>query len=193
MSKIKNKWNQRYLLKGDLAESSMPKAPYFLKDNWQYLKEGRVLDLASGDGAVSLFLSAHKVFELNAVDISDVGLKRLSDLCALQGTNVDCYVSDLEDETIDLSALGVFDAVVISRYKPTDRFWPHLIALLKPGGILLLTTFNREHHQRTGFSQRFCLQPNEYVERFDTLNLLKYESDLNACGEDGYIFERKVD
>jgi len=188
MSKAQAKWDKRY--RDKLDKPGTPSPPIFLLQNWQQLKSGRVLDLASGDGAASLFL-LEKSFQTVAADISSVGLSLLAKRCQQQGYEVETYQVDLEAEQIDLSALALFDSIVICRYKPIDALWSHLIERLKPQGTLLITTFNHLHHQRTGFSQRFCLQPDEYLSRFEGLDLLKHEVDISACGEDGYLFVKK--
>lgn len=189
ISKAQAKWDKRYQDKFD--KPGTPSPPIFLQQNWQHLKPGRVLDLASGDGAASLFLM-DKAFDVVAADISSVGLSLLEQRCRMKGHEVETYQVDLEAEVVDLSKLALFDAIVICRYKPVEALWSHLIERLKPQGTLLITTFNHLHHQRTGFSQRFCLQPDEYLSRFEGLDLLKHELDINACGEDGYLFVKKT-
>jgi 2-polyprenyl-3-methyl-5-hydroxy-6-metoxy-1,4-benzoquinol methylase len=188
LPKAQVKWDKRYQDKADTPKS--PSAPQYLQRNWNSLRPGRVLDLAAGDGAVSLYL-ADKGFDVSAVDISSVGLSLLNKNMKGQGYEVSTSAMDLESDETDLSSLGLFDSIVISRYKPIDLLWPKLIDLLKPEGTLLITTFNLMHHQRTGFSQRFCLQPSQYVDRFNDLALLSYEADIDLSGEDGYLFVKK--
>lgn len=188
LPKAQVKWDKRYQDKAGTPKS--PSAPQYLQRNWKSLRSGRILDLAAGDGAVSLYL-ANKGFDVSAVDISSVGLSLLNKNMKEQGYEVSTSAMDLECAEADLSSLGQFDSIVISRYKPIDLLWPKLIDLLKPEGTLLITTFNLMHHQRTGFSQRFCLQPNEYIDRFNGLSLLSYEADIDVSGEDGYLFAKK--
>ncbi|WP_415884987.1 hypothetical protein ACMXYO_10015 [Neptuniibacter sp. QD37_6] len=71
MSKAQQKWDQRYLAKSQGLESE-PVAPEYLQRQWRFLKTGRVLDLAAGDGAASIFL-AKQGFSPVATDISQVG------------------------------------------------------------------------------------------------------------------------
>ncbi|WP_286238923.1 class I SAM-dependent methyltransferase [Neptuniibacter halophilus] len=186
MSKAEQKWDQRYLEKGD----QLPQVPESLMEHYTDLKPGRVLDLAAGDGAVSLFL-ADKGFRLAAVDISSVGLQRLASHLGARGYHAELFQQDLESVDCSLEELGLFDSIVILRYKPADRLWPQLIKALRPGGRLLITTFNLAHHRRTGFSKRFCLQPNELLARFTGLRLCCLESDTHQSGMDLYLFEKR--
>lgn len=190
MSKAEQKWDQRYrnkLQKSD--QSTKPHPPDFLIRHWSALSKSRVLDLGAGDGAVSLFL-AEKGFSICAVDISTVGLEILQSNIAPMPVTFDSVVMDLEVESADLSALGSFDAIVISRYKPVNTLWPQLVSALKPEGTLMITTFNHRHHDRTGFPLRFCLQPNEYIEKFPELQLIQSEIDQPDMAMDSYLFKK---
>ncbi|MCP4597852.1 bifunctional 2-polyprenyl-6-hydroxyphenol methylase/3-demethylubiquinol 3-O-methyltransferase UbiG [Neptuniibacter sp.] len=187
MSKIQQKWDSRYQNKSGVV----PKAPDFLKRHWQSLSPGRVVDLASGDGAAGLFL-AQKGFQVSATDISPVGLECLKEHFSQADCSVETHVVDLEQEETDLTVLGQFDSIVIARYKPASFLWPKLSNLLNSGGTLLITTFNLEHHKRTGFSERFCLQIEEYSEIFPELDLVVYEHDFAEQGMDGYLFRKKI-
>ena len=146
------KWDKKYLQKTAAATSSPPN---YVRKNITALKHGRVLDVACGDGAVALFLAEHG-FNVLGVDISLQGLKRLAEQSSVAGLNIKTKQFDLESSNIDLSALGQFDSIVISRYKPSIDFWAIVDQLLVTEGTLLLTTFNMKHHDRTGFSARFC-------------------------------------
>ncbi|WP_415903423.1 class I SAM-dependent methyltransferase [Neptuniibacter sp. QD29_5] len=190
MSKAQQKWDQRYLAKSQgLASEAV--APEYLKRQWRFLKTGRVLDLAAGDGAASIFL-AKQGFSTVATDISQVGLDRLSEAMTKLGLEVETHQMDLEEESVDLSDLGLFDSIVVSRYKPADGFWEKLLSLLKPEGTLLMTTFNLLQHERTGFSKRFCLRENELLGHCAELTLVDFESDRNESGMDSYIFRKDV-
>lgn len=187
MSKAQEKWNKRYEAKNEQA-GGYPQAPDYLQQNWQRLNCGRVLDVAAGDGAASLFL--HECgFSPVAIDISNVGLARLQK--KLPGV-VEVHQCDLEGVELDLSSLGFFDAIVISRYKPSASLWPQLIKLLKQDGIILITTFNIAHHDRTGFSKRFCLAAHELQNIASELTVLDYESDVDGLGMDSYLLQKTV-
>lgn len=185
MSASRDKWNARYLNKGDRP----PSVPSFLQKHIGSLKPGSVLDIAAGDGAASLLL-AREGFAVTAVDISENGLKRLSQFAIEQGNQVATQVCDLEQPGA-LSGFGQFDNAVITLYKPVPAFWSELVEYIVPGGQVLLTTFNIEHHVQTGFSRRFCLQPGELKAAHPELKLIEYSS-TSSDGNwmDHYLFRR---
>jgi len=185
MSAARDKWNARYLSKGDRP----PSAASFLQKYIGDLNPGSVLDIAAGDGAASLLL-AREGFAVTALDISENGLERLARFAEEQGDQVTTQVSDLEQSGA-LSGLGQFDNAVITLYKPVPSFWQDLVEHIVPGGQVLLTTFNVEHHAQTGFSKRFCLEPGELESIHPQLELIEYSSTSNDGNwMDHYLFRR---
>ena len=186
MSVSQEKWNSRYRNKGD----KRPTVPGYLQRSLSQLRVGTVLDVAAGDGAASLYLAAQG-FEVTALDIAEQGLKRLVVFAQEQGLQVNTHVGDLEQPNA-LSGLAQFDNIVITLYKPEIALWPELVDHLKPGGRLLLTTFNLAHHEMTGFSRRFCLTPNELETIHPDLELLEYSTtDNDNSWMDHYLFQRR--
>lgn len=170
------KWNRIFASKetdnGD--NDSPPAVPSFIKRNASKLPMGRILDIASGDGAASLYL-ASKGYQLTAADISEQALKRLSHFAREQNLLTTTLQIDF-DYPASLLKLAPFDGIVISRYKPSESLWPTLVQCLKPGGKLLIGTFNYQHHLVTGFSERYCLQPGELAAIHPDLDLIHYQS-----------------
>ena len=131
-----------------------------------------------------------------AIDISDVALERLRGFAAARGLDVETQRVDLDDSSaLDVLEPG-FDLIVISHFKPNLRVWPKLVGLLKPGGHLVLTTFNTLQHDRTGFHRGFCLMHRELANVHPDLELLHYqrfhERDAVKIRDlDGYLFRRR--
>lgn len=183
MSKSREKWNSRYRSRTRPA----PTPPHFLVQVKDQLKPGSVLDVAAGDGAASLWLAAQG-FEVTALDIAEEGLKRLQSFAEADDLPINTVQADLE-QTGALDDLGKFNNAVIALYKPVDGFWAELTDHLTSGAIVLLTTFNLEHHQHTGFSRRFCLSPNELANVHPGLSLLEYcQTELDGNWMDHYLF-----
>ena len=186
MSASQEKWNTRYRNKG----TQRPSVPGFLQHRFKQLRAGSVLDVASGDGAATLYLAEHG-FEVTALDIAEQGLKRLLGFAQEQGGQVNTHVRDLEQPNA-LNGLAQFDNIVITLYKPEIALWPELVGHLIPGGRLLLTTFNLTHHEKTGFSRRFCLTPHELETIHPDLELLEYSTtDNDNNWMDHYLFQRR--
>jgi len=180
------RWNARFSMRSNDA----PTPPGFVLERVNALNTGSVLDIASGDGAAALYL-ASKGFAVTATDISDVALTRLTDFANMRDQRVNCIRDDL-DAPQHLQHLGPFDNLVMTHFKPQATYWPLFVSLLKPGGKLLLSTFNMMHHTENGFSQRFCLAPNALVGISDQLTVEHHASVLRGGDYmDDYLFKKQ--
>lgn len=121
-------------------------------------RAARVLDLACGSGRHARWLSSrgHGVL---AVDRNAEALAALAGLA-----NVETRALDLEGEAWPLAG-EQFDAVVVTNYLHRPRF-DALLALVRPGGVLIYETFMRGN-ERFGkpSSPAFLLQPGELLAR----------------------------
>jgi 2-polyprenyl-3-methyl-5-hydroxy-6-metoxy-1,4-benzoquinol methylase len=190
MQEDKQRWNQRFSTKPLIK----PNAPGFIVDKASVLARGRVLDLASGDGAAALYLAergAEHGAEVVAADISEVALERLQTFAEDNGLRVETACIDL-DELEALSVLGKFDTIVMAHFKPSVALLKALTDLLLPDGLLAISTFNLEHHTKNGFSKRFCLVPEEFKYVDERLVCELYQS-VNRNGDfmDDYLFRRR--
>ncbi len=182
----RERWNQKYTSKGD----SPSEVPAIFLQNLTYFQKGSVLDVASGDGAIALYLASKQSFNVTALDISEVGLQRLSAFASERNLSIKTLCVDL-DELQDSSHLGSFDNICLFRYKPTLALLERLAAHLNKGGRLIVSTFNQLHHQHTGFNQQFCLYSDELVAAANQgLSLLSYYSNQQAPYCDSYVFEK---
>lgn len=178
-----NTWDGKYKEK----EFSLREPSEFIVNNVSLLKEGTVLDLASGDGRNSIYLSK-KGFDVTAVDFSREGLKRLESFAGKEGINIKTICRDLSNKENILS-LGKFDNIVICNYKLDSSLIPVVESLLNPNGVLIYSTFNVKHHIKFGFNRDFCLEDGELLNKF-TLKLLKYENLSSPKSyTDRYIFK----
>jgi tellurite methyltransferase len=190
MSSIRQKWNRRYANKSE-AISSVPAA---VTIGWPLLKKGlkksSVLDLAAGDGGTALFL-ASKGFDVTAVDIAEEGLKRLAESAQAQQLKIRTQQLDLDD-TAALRGLGVYDNIVINRFRPSPSLFACLPDLLHLQGKLMLNSFNLQQHVEKGFSERFCLTHQEYLNITSLLSVEYYRS-VEREGDymDEYLFLKR--
>ena len=183
MRDSREKWNDRYR-----QRVGPPAAPDpFLVDALPWLRPGRALDLACGDGRNSLYLAQHG-FAVTGIDISPVGLHRLRSTAEDRGLIIRTLEADLEAP--DLSAnWGLFDNVLMVNYKPTAHLLALVHTLVIEGGIFLLCTFT----QRAGdpFNPQYTLQPGAYREGLAYFECVHVAEHVHkGRHRDGYVFRR---
>ncbi len=101
---------------------------------------GRCVDVASGPGAVSLWL-VDRGFDVTALDASSVAVDLLATAAAATGSTdrLDARVVDLDDGFPD-DLLDV-DVVVCQRFRDPALYGP-IVELLRPGGLAIVTVLS---------------------------------------------------
>lgn len=126
---------------------------------------GHALDVACGRGRHSRLALAHGL-DVTAVDIdlSDFG-PDIEGLAQRQGRSLTLCAADLETASWPFGP-GSFDAIIVTNYLHRPHF-PHYIASLRPGGVLLIETFaaGNEVYGRPR-NPDFLLQPDELLTAF---------------------------
>lgn len=105
---------------------------------------GKVMCLAEGQGRNAVHL-AGLGFEVTAVDLSDVGLKRTKELAAERQVNVQTICADLSTFEIEKESQDGI-VMIFGHTPPIVRKHVHLqiIAGLKPGGFLLMEGYGKD-------------------------------------------------
>ena len=108
-------------------------------------RTGLALDIACGHGRHAFWLAAHG-FTVSAIDRDANAVEFVNAEARRRGVAVDAEVVDLEagDPKMGMSC---FDVVVAVNYLHRPLF-PHLIAALRPEGVLVYETFTREQALR---------------------------------------------
>ncbi len=98
-------WDKRY----SAEEYVYGKEPNdFLRENFTKLKKGKVLCIGDGEGRNSVFL-AKQGFEVTALDLSSVGLKKAEQLAKENDVKISTIHADLNDYTFEAEA---WDSIV---------------------------------------------------------------------------------
>jgi len=180
----RSKWNQRY------AEDSYRKTnPVTLLSDWlPRIPVGRALDVACGAGRNALLL-AEAGFQVDAIDISAVGLKQLERNSRERGQSVNCIEHDLDQ---DYAFDTEYDLIVVLWYVNLALI-TRLCACLAPGGYLLCEEHLRSEQEVIGpGNDNFRVAPGALREAVSSLDLLLYEECVEAIPEGGQLASARV-
>ncbi|RME63521.1 MAG: class I SAM-dependent methyltransferase [Caldilineae bacterium] len=126
--------------------------------------QGRIpqaLDIACGAGGVVLWL-AERGWEVTGVDISQEALKLAADACRDHALEDRCHLLQVDldvwrpqPESYDLITCFFF----LDR-----RLWEPMAQALRPGGLLIMETFNRYWKlRRPSTKSEYLLEPGEFA------------------------------
>jgi len=132
---------------------------------------GQVLDVACGRGRHLRWL-AGRGYRLTGIDRDADALAASADLAA--NARIELITADIENGPWPCAG-RTFDAVLVFNYlwRP---LWPHLLASLAPGGLLVYETF-AAGNETVGKPSRpdFLLQPGELITRCNGLHIVAFE------------------
>jgi tellurite methyltransferase len=167
---VKQAWNFRYSLKGFFyGTQPIP----FIVDSLPYLpKNGKVLDLAMGEGRNGVFL-AKLGYDVLGVDISDVGLKKAEELARKNKTQIKTQVADLSNFPLEENS---YDVIIMSYYMGRELF-PKIKRALKKDGVAIIENNTEEHLKyNPTMKPEWMLKKNELFEHFSDLKVLRFQN-----------------
>lgn len=144
-------------------------SPWIVKYGPLIRKEGRVLDLACGNGRHAIRLAKQGYL----VDAIDRDAQVVSNMVGMDNINV--VIVDLEASGWPHSDQR-YDGIIVSRYLYRPLLHT-LAAILNPGGVLIYETFmvGNEHYGKPS-NPDFLLLPNELLEIYSPLlNIIAFE------------------
>jgi tellurite methyltransferase len=151
---IKSHWNAKYAEK-KIDLRVIPAAALVGAKEELLSRQGRVLDLACGEGGNAVYL-ARLGFQVEGVDISLVGLQHAKQLAAVKGIRLDVWVADLADYPLAVNRYDIIvniNFLMRSLIKPIDR-------ALKQGGLLIFQTYTRDDPK---FDRERLIHPEYYL------------------------------
>ena len=128
--------------------------------------------MATGEGRNAVFLAQHG-FEVDAVDISEKGLKKTRKLAREIGVKVNALLVDLDNYQIEK---GRYD-LIANFYFLKRRLIPEIRKGLKKGGTVIFETYLLEHRTLAAGGPRqakYFLKPNELLRLFKNFRILFY-------------------
>ncbi len=164
------RWDERY--RGGRGPLLAKTSPWTVAQQ-RHLTGGRALDAACGAGRYTLWLAALG-YEVDAVDVSAVALAQLMQWAKEQGV-LHAIRAIQADLTVWRPLPDAYDLVLVSLYLNRDLVAP-LQAAVRPGGLLLYTTFHSDLLLTHGdFKPEFLLQPGELLSTFAGWEIVAYE------------------
>ena len=129
---------------------------------------GRALDIAAGTGRNAVFL-AEQGYQVDAVDISDVGLKRVSK----RHPNLHPVCIDID--TFDIP-IGRYSLILNIRFL-NRRLFPYIREGLIRGGILIFETYleAQERESNSPLCRDYLLKENELLHAFLSFRIIFYQ------------------
>ncbi|HIJ50672.1 MAG TPA: class I SAM-dependent methyltransferase [Nitrospinae bacterium] len=166
-SKDKDRWNEKYDTEVYLfGEKPIP----FLTDNIHILPKGKALDVAMGEGRNGVYLAAQG-FDVTGLDISEKGLEKAHVLAAKNNVTTKTKVVDLESIQFEPNS---YDLILCTYYMDRGLYKKFRDAL-KPGGMLLIETYNIDYLKYRRFNAKWALNTNELLDLFKGMRILRYQ------------------
>lgn len=169
MKSDQTRWNDRFGKKGFvLGKEPNP----FLKKHLHLLSKGKALDIAAGEGRNAVYLAQHG-FEVDAVDISEKGLRKARKLAREKGVKINLFLVDLDPYQIQKERYDL----ITNFYFLNRRLIPRIKKGIKKGGKVMFETYLLEHRTLgTGGPQqaKYFLKPNELLSLFNDFRILFY-------------------
>lgn len=136
------KWNDRYKEEA-FAYGKEPNQ--FFKQQLLKLKVGSLLMPADGEGRNGVF-AARKGWQVTSCDLSVEGKVKATKLAEANGVSLEYIVGDLEELHFEKE---IFDTIglIYAHFSAEKKSKLHkkLDTLLKPGGIIILEAFSKNH------------------------------------------------
>jgi tellurite methyltransferase len=173
MKADQKRWDERFRKK----EFALGKEPNpFLKKHIRLLPKGKALDMAAGEGRNAVFL-AQNGFEVDALDISEKGLKKAQKLARDKGVKINTLLVDLDQYQIEKERYDL----IANFYFLKRRLIPRIKKGLKKGGKVIFETYLLEHRTLgTGGPKqaKYFLKPNELLRLFKNFRILFYREGI---------------
>ncbi len=167
------RWDKRF--KGEGFAFGKEANP-FLKRQIGLLPKGKALDIAAGEGKNAVFLAQHG-FDVDAVDISKMGLKKARKLARETGVKIHTLLTDLDTYQIEKERYDL----IANFYFLNRSLIPKIQKGLKKGGRVIFETYTLEQRSLgTGGPKhsKFFLKTNELLRHFKDFRVLFYREGI---------------
>jgi SAM-dependent methyltransferase len=173
MKTDQERWDRRYRAREFVLGEE---ANLFLRRYIRHLPKGKALDIAAGEGKNAVFLARHG-FEVDAVDISPIGLAKAKRLAKQAGVRIHPCLADLDRFLIPAEQYDLIaDFYFLSR-----RLIPRIKRGLRKGGRVIFETYLIDQRDLgTGGPRdpKYFLKHNELLRLFEGFRVLVYREGI---------------
>lgn len=164
-------WDKRYR-EGDYGRTSEPHA--LVEKFWHIIPKGVIIDVAAGTGRDSFFI-ARRGFPVYGIERSWEAMRRARDKTTGDGVPVTFVQADARSLPLKEGvATGVFVFYFLER-----EAIPHMIGLLKKGGIFIYETFlKRQNNIDRVRNPSYLLDDGELYRICKPLEMVFYEEGI---------------
>jgi SAM-dependent methyltransferase len=163
------KWDEKYRGR-KFPNGQRPNS--FLKKHIRLLGQGKALDIAAGEGRNAVFLAQYG-WDVVAVDISRVGLKKAQQLAKQKKVKIKTILADLNGYNMEKRKYDL----IANFYFLDRRLIPEIKRGLKKGGKIIFETYLADPAAKkldAPENHKFLLKPNELLTRFSGFRVLYY-------------------
>ena len=170
-----NRWDKKYLNGGHHVD--LEPDPLLVEHANLFGKFEVVVDLACGTGRHSMFLAGLGCFVI-ALDFSRRALRRCNELAVESDLNIHAVAADL---SVFRFAPHSLDAIVCFNYLNRE-LTDNLHAALKPGGVLMIKTFNHNFRAvNPKFNPAYMLAPGELARMHGNLQMILLDDECQPA------------
>jgi tellurite methyltransferase len=169
----RKRWDERFRDKPSVLGK---RANPFLIKHMGLLPKGRALDIATGEGKNAVFLAQHG-FDVDAVDISEVGLKKVENLAREFRVEIHTVLADLDHYQIEKECYDL----IANFYFLSRSLIPKIKRGLKRGGMVIFETYLLEQRALGTMgpnNSRYFLKHNELLSLFREFRILLYREGI---------------
>ncbi len=161
-----DRWNRKYKTKEH--GNSLNPDPLLVEYSQLFSTSQVVVDLACGTGRHAIYMAKLGCFVV-AIDVSRIAIEKCVDFAKKSDVTVYPVIADLNMYRFAPSTL---DAVVCFNYL-NRGFAKNIHEALKPGGLLVMKTFNKNFLQvNPKFNRNYVLAPGDLAEMFGSLRMI---------------------
>lgn len=151
-------WNERFKVR----ELNVMMHEKILEEDILYFPtEGKILDVACGDGRNSIYL-ARLGYEVIAIDFSEEALNRLSYFSKKECLKIETKLIDLSSDDA-LANLDKFDGIIINHYRLNPQLYSNLMNHVNKDGVLWVNGFMEIPNDNPNITPSDILKKNDFI------------------------------